>query len=118
MKKTQFNAYIAAGKALRRLRQEKGLTLQDLSERAEISISYLSHIERGTRQSPLTTLENLAQILGVNLYELFNPPQAENVLRENPSPYDAKIKSLLKGLSDSQKKSFHHLLKEFHKRKK
>ena len=116
--KKSLNSYSVAGKALRGLRKAKGFTLEELAERAEISTSYLSHIERGTRQAPLTTLENLAQILGINLYELFGSAKSEILVREEHSPYDAKIKGLLRGLSESQKKSFHHLLKEFHKKKK
>jgi transcriptional regulator with XRE-family HTH domain len=110
-------SYIAAGTALRRLRKEKGFTLEELAERAQISVSFLSHIERGTRQAPLSTLETLAQILGMNLYELFAPLSKPLMAREDPSPYDAKIKQLLKGLSFSEKKSVHRLMKEFHKKK-
>ena|SRR5260221_9264865 len=111
------NSYIAAGQALRRLRKEKGFTLEELAERAEMSVSFLSHIERGTRQAPLATLESLAQILGMNLYELFSPAISVSMAKEAPSTYDTKIKQLLKGLSQSEKKSVHHILKEFHKKK-
>jgi transcriptional regulator with XRE-family HTH domain len=62
--------YATIGQELKRLRKEKGFTLEELAERAEISTSYLSHIERGTRQASLTTLETLAKILGAGLYEL------------------------------------------------
>ena len=108
------NSYVVTGQALRHLRKEKGLTLEDLAERAEISVSYLSHIERGTRQSPLTTLETLARILGVNLYELFSPGSAV-LIREKPSTYDAKIRRLLGKMTEKEKKSLHGLLKQIHK---
>ncbi len=112
MKKSD-DIYAQAGAALRHLRKEKGFTLEELSERAEISLSYLSHIERGTRQAPLTTLETLTRILGINLYDLFAPkPSAKSKVRESHSTYDAKIKGLLKTLSESQKKNIHGLLKE------
>jgi transcriptional regulator with XRE-family HTH domain len=111
------NSSLAAGQSLRRLRKEKGFTLEELAERAQISVSFLSHIERGTRQAPLSTLESLAQILGLNLYELFAPETGASMARETPSTYDTKIKQLLKGLSPSEKKSVHHLMKEFHKKK-
>lgn len=103
--------YANAGAALRRLRKEKGFTLDELSERAEISLSYLSHIERGTRQAPLTTLETLARILGINLYDLFTPAKPSGAVRENRSSYDAKITGLLKNLSEGQKKNIHGLIK-------
>lgn len=106
--------YVQAGTALRRLRKQKGFTLEELAERAEISVSFLSHIERGTRQAPLDTLETLAHILGLNLYELFAPSSAP-AAKERPSSYETKIQGLLKGLSEREKKSLHGLLKQFHK---
>jgi transcriptional regulator with XRE-family HTH domain len=108
------NSYVAAGSALRQLRKDKGFTLEELAERAEISVSYLSLIERGTRQPPLTKLESLAHILGVNLYELF-APSSSGTTREKPSTYDTKIKHLLKGMTEKEKKSLHGLLKQFHR---
>jgi|SRR5579871_2458162 len=110
------NSYITAGSALKRLRKQKGFTLEELAERAEISTSFLSHIERGTRQAPLSTLENLARILGVNFYDLFIPSSAVTT-QEKPSTYDAKIKEMLKHLSEKEKKSLHGLLKQFHPKK-
>lgn len=109
------DSYALAGQALRRLRKEKGFTLEEMAERAEISVSYLSHIERGTRQAPLTTLESLAQILGMNLYELFSPSSAP-VTREKPSTYDTKIQGVLKKMTEKEKKSLHGLLKQFHRK--
>lgn len=116
--KKPVDIYANAGAALRRLRKEKGFTLDELSERAEISLSYLSHIERGTRQAPLTTLETLARILGINLYDLFTPAKpSSSALREPRSSYDAKITGLLKGLSEGQKKNIHGLIKGMGKNK-
>ncbi len=112
----ETDRYAAIGGELKRLRREKGFTLEELAERAEISTSYLSHIERGTRQAPLTTLESLAHILGANLYELFAPSSAVTT-REKPSTYDAKIRNMLKHLTEREKKSLHGLLKQFHKKR-
>jgi len=110
------NSYKNVGEALRRLRKEKGFTLEELAERTEISVSFLSHIERGTRQAPLSTLETLAQALGANLYELLVPSSA-SATREKPSTYDAKIRNLLGKLTEKEKKGLHGLLKQFHRRK-
>lgn len=110
------DSYASAGQALRQLRKERGFTLEELAERAEISVSYLSHIERGTRQAPLTTLESVAQILGMNLYELFSPSSSV-IAHEKPSTYDAKIQAMMKKMTDKEKKSLHGLLKQFHQKK-
>lgn len=110
------NSYVTAGLALRRLRRERGLTLEDLAERAEISVSYLSHIERGTRQAPLNMLERLSEILGMNLYEVLSSSPSVATAKETPSTYDAKIKNLLKTMTEKEKKSLHGLLKQMHRK--
>ena len=111
----EADRYTSMGMVLKRLRKEKGLTLEELAERADVSISYLHHIEHGTRKAPLSTLESLAQILGINLYELLGPSSAV-VSHEKPSTYDAKIKGMLKHLSEKEKKSLHGIMKQMHKK--
>ncbi|MCS6817962.1 MAG: helix-turn-helix domain-containing protein [Blastocatellia bacterium] len=55
------------GRALRELRQARRLTQEALSERVEISVEYLSRIERGLHKSPpsWSVLERLGRALGV-----------------------------------------------------
>ena len=62
------------GERIRRLRletREPRLTQERLAERAEISVSFLSMIERGERAAHVETLSKLAEALGVPLSELF-----------------------------------------------
>ena len=61
------------GKRIRQLRQAQPdkLTQEDLAEEADISVSFLSMIERGERAPHLDTLVRLARALGVTLGELF-----------------------------------------------
>ncbi|HUB06810.1 MAG TPA: helix-turn-helix transcriptional regulator [Myxococcales bacterium] len=47
------------------------LTQETLAERADISVSFLSMIERGERSAHIDTLASLADALGVSLDELF-----------------------------------------------
>lgn len=105
------------GQSLRRLRKEKGFTLEELAERAEMSVSYLSHIERGTRKAPLGELESLAEVLGANLYTLFARPSSVHNAKEKPSTYDVKITTILKKLTEKEKKNLHGLLKQFDKKR-
>ena len=70
---------------LRTQRQDRW-TQEDLAERAKISVSFLSMIERGERVAHLETLAALASALGVSLGELFagteqSPAQTEDLLR-------------------------------------
>ncbi len=47
------------------------LTQETLAERANISVSFLSMIERGERSAHIDTLSSLADALGVSIDELF-----------------------------------------------
>ena len=48
------------------------MTQEDLSERARISVSFLSMIERGERSPHLETLAALAEALEVRVADLFS----------------------------------------------
>jgi transcriptional regulator with XRE-family HTH domain len=58
---------------LRRLRNEKGLSQDDLAYEAEVSRSYLSQIEKGKYYASLKTIGKLAEVLGVEAAELLKP---------------------------------------------
>lgn len=56
-----------------RLRREKGLTQEQVEERAGFSQQYLSGLERGRRNPTVITLYELAQALDVSHVELVKP---------------------------------------------
>lgn len=57
---------------LKELRTERQLTLKELSERSELSVSYLSDIERGRTVPTLATLETLANALAVTVIDFLS----------------------------------------------
>lgn len=59
------------GKRLRILRQRKGMTQEQLAEAADISVDFLSLVERGVNAPSFATLERIANALGVSEKELF-----------------------------------------------
>jgi transcriptional regulator with XRE-family HTH domain len=61
------------GKRIRQLRLARAqkLTQEDLAERADISVSFLSMIERGERAPHIETLAKLAHALEITVGELF-----------------------------------------------
>jgi transcriptional regulator with XRE-family HTH domain len=59
------------GFAVKARREELGLTQEDLAERAAIHRTYLSDIERGTRNVSVVNIELLARALGLSMSELF-----------------------------------------------
>jgi len=60
------------GNTLRHLRIENGLTIAEVSKRANVSRGMLSKIENGLTSPSLEKLEHLANALGVTLSRLFN----------------------------------------------
>jgi HAD superfamily hydrolase (TIGR01509 family) len=59
------------GKRLQQVRREKGLTQQELCQKANLSYSTLAKIERGAIKSPsIFTIQSIALVLGVTLDEL------------------------------------------------
>jgi len=59
------------GKKVRFYRQQRQLSQAALAERASISITFLSKIERGLKYPTSDTLSAIANGLGVEVYELF-----------------------------------------------
>ncbi|RCW74853.1 helix-turn-helix domain-containing protein [Saliterribacillus persicus] len=59
------------GDNINRIRKEKNLTLSELAERAQISKSYLSNIERNLNDNPsIQILEKISKVLDVSLITL------------------------------------------------
>ena len=59
------------GFAVRNRREELGLTQEDLADKAGIHRTYVSDIERGSRNVSLVNIERLASALALRLGELF-----------------------------------------------
>ncbi|MCB2411989.1 XRE family transcriptional regulator [Demequina sp. TTPB684] len=64
------NVVSQVGPRLRALRHERGWTLEELAERAELSPSTLSRLESGKRQATLELLIPLTRHLGVRIDDL------------------------------------------------
>jgi transcriptional regulator with XRE-family HTH domain len=61
------------GLNVRRIRLERGITQERLSEISGFTQQYLSGLERGLRNPTVVTLYELAQALGVQPVELIQP---------------------------------------------
>ena len=55
---------------LKALRERRGLTQEQLSEKSGVSRSYLARLETGRQDPTLSTLEKLAKALGVKVGRL------------------------------------------------
>lgn len=63
---------MTVGENIRRIRQERGLTLKQLGDMVGVSESYIRAYESGRRNPKLSSLEALAQALAVNVEVLTN----------------------------------------------
>jgi transcriptional regulator with XRE-family HTH domain len=65
------------GMRIRKFREEKKMTLEDLAQRMEKSKGYISKLETGKKPINLENLHKIAQILEVDVTDLF--PNKEKV---------------------------------------
>ncbi|CCE02489.1 conserved hypothetical protein [Bradyrhizobium sp. STM 3809] len=69
---------IAVGRRIRDLRRDRKLSLESVAAETELSIGFLSQIERGLSSPSLRVLATLADVLGVGIAALFgNSPSGD-----------------------------------------
>lgn len=58
--------------SIRKYRKEKGLNLEEMSQKIGISVGYLCHLEKGSRSNPSTeVMKKIAKALGRSIAEVF-----------------------------------------------
>jgi transcriptional regulator with XRE-family HTH domain len=68
------------GDTIRRLRLEKGLSLRAVAERASVSESFLSQVERGIADPSIASLRRIADALGERVASFFTETTASGSL--------------------------------------
>jgi transcriptional regulator with XRE-family HTH domain len=66
------------GQAIKLCRASRGLKQMELAEKAEISVSYLSLLERNQRDPNMTTVESIARSLDIPLVLLVFLAEPDN----------------------------------------
>ena len=61
---------------VRKFRQAKGLSQEELADRADIDRTYISAIERSIHGATIDVVDRLARSLGVEAADLLRPPPA------------------------------------------
>ena len=69
---------LLVGRNLKRIRVERGLTQEELTERSGFSQQYISDMERGRRNPTIVSLWELAQAIGVTPVDLITPDDHVN----------------------------------------
>ncbi len=60
------------GNKLRQIRKQKKISQEELAFRAKLHRTYVSDVERGSRNISIENVEKIAKALGVNAADLFN----------------------------------------------
>lgn len=78
------------GNRIRQLREQKGITRDDIEQSSGLDHSYITRIEQGRTVPPLEALERIADALSVPLYWLFYAE--EDHLASQPPVHAASIR--------------------------
>jgi transcriptional regulator with XRE-family HTH domain len=81
-------AEVDVGERLREIRLLRRATLRTIADRAGVSESFLSQVERGRASASVASLRRIAGALGVSVSDLFDSsgPPSPRVLRRNERP--------------------------------
>jgi transcriptional regulator with XRE-family HTH domain len=69
-RKDRRSETVKFGAVVRSLREKRGLTQEELAERAEVSATYIGYIERGDNVPTLIVILQIASALGVRPADL------------------------------------------------
>ena len=100
--------YKSLGHRIRKCRIEKHLTQEKLAEMAGISLSFLGHIERGTRKASLETIVSLSNSLEISIDYLLGRTPSEFSLTASHAPEYEKI---IESQSPERKKKLTEIIK-------
>lgn len=73
-------AIVEIGQRIKQLRVMKGLTQEELADRAELSKGFISQVERDLTSPSIATLMDILQCLGVSVSEFFTEEPEEQVV--------------------------------------
>lgn len=91
------------GAKIRDFRKEKGISQEELGERAGFHFSYIGGVERGERNLSLTNIAKIADCLDVDLYKLFSYVSINKEVSEK----EKSIRDVLTNLIDKEPKEIH-----------
>lgn len=101
------------GRNLQFYRQKKGWTQEQLAEQIETEVRTVSRIENGSTATRFSIVEKIAELLDIEIFQLFMQPYEQNISIEGSIVYRAselyksKIEEFAKeeGLSEYQKET-------------
>jgi transcriptional regulator with XRE-family HTH domain len=107
------------GSKIKKLREERGLTLRQLAKAVDCSPSFLSQVERGKVSPSITRLKHIANGLGVNIVDFFLPSsdaeplvmRADERVEISMKRWKAQINLLVKKTQGKRMQPFYTVIK-------
>ena len=96
------------GAKVKELRTLKGLTQEELADRAELSKGFISQLERDLTSPSIATLMDILQCLGTTLGEFFNETAEEQIIfgkQDYFEKYDSELKNEIKWIIPNAQKN-------------
>ena len=87
--------YIAFGKRVRDQRRISHITQEQLAEKAGVSLSFIGHIERGSRKASLETLVAIANALKISTDILLQDSLDDDLLGDSATQFSSSQRSML-----------------------
>ena len=105
------------GAKLKQLRQQRGLTQEELADRCELTKGFISQVERNLASPSIATLMDMLECLGVPLPIFFNDKDGERVVFTPQDMFVKEDAETLRGkvtwlVPDAQKNDMEPILLE------
>ncbi|NLC88306.1 MAG: helix-turn-helix transcriptional regulator [Clostridiaceae bacterium] len=98
--------YSVIGERLKKARKNKHFTQEELAEKIDVSIAFLSRIERGSSQINLKRLTQICELLEVSEGDILNGSSSNSIKYLN-----SEFANLLKNCSSDKQKLIYDVAK-------
>ncbi len=85
------------GNRLRRLRQQRNLTQEEMANRCELSKGFISQVERDLTSPSIATLTDMLECLGTDLKSFFSEETGKSTVFTRNDMFEKEDADLLKG---------------------
>lgn len=100
------------GEQLRALRKSKGLTQEEVADKSGLSFSYISDVERGTRNISMESFEKITTALDITPGEVFSFKNIDPTIEDKRILIEV-VRSLLLDRRIEDVRFIHKMTKEF-----
>lgn len=111
-----MNLAALIGMKIRKFRNEKGFTLEELSFKSGLNAAHLGQIERGLRNPTIDTLERICSALEINFLDLINNCEDIPVKSTDPDNIRRKIDAQLSSMTLDEQKDILRIIRIFRRR--